>query len=80
MRKINFGIVLDNRHLQFEFSNEESRVLDLESIKHYPVFDFLKDDKNIGKFVITGGHIEWTEFEADISADTIWHLSVPKTV
>ncbi len=77
MRKITFAEKLDSKHLRFEFSTHETKTLDLDLILNYPVFSFLNDEKNISKFVVKGSYIEWTEFEADISADTIWHLCTP---
>lgn len=75
MQKITCFSVLDDTHIMFEFLTKQKKTLDLENLWNYPVFVFLKDAKNVSKLKNFGSYIEWTDFEADISADTIWHFS-----
>lgn len=75
MKKIIAIEVIDNQHIMFEFMHNEKKVLDVSTIWNYPVFLFLKHENNLFKVKNNGTNIAWNEFEADLSAETIWHLS-----
>jgi hypothetical protein len=56
-----------------QFENGISKSIDLSSIKDLPVFSFLKNEKDFLSVVNKGYFIEWVDFEADLSADTLWN-------
>ncbi len=75
MKKIKSIKVIDNQHIMFEFVHNETKILVVSTIWNYPVFMFLKQESNISKLQNNGTNIAWNDFEADLSADTIWNLA-----
>jgi Protein of unknown function (DUF2442) len=55
------------------FINGNVKTIDLSSIVQLPVFKFLNDEAAFKSVVNKGYFIEWSEFEADLSADTLWN-------
>ena len=60
--------------LKCKFNNNEIKVIDLNIIAEKPVFKFLLNDNDFKNFINKKYFIEWPTYEADLSADTLWHL------
>ncbi len=60
--------------LKCKFNNNETKVVDLNPMVEKPVFKFLLNGNNFKNFINKKYFIEWPMFEADLSADTLWHL------
>ncbi len=56
------------------FSDNVTKYVNLTEIAKSPVFSFLNDKHHVNFLVNKNYFIEWTRFEADLSADTLWHL------
>lgn len=65
---------LNRLHLVCKFNDNTEKNIDLTPFSNSEVFGFLKDDTC--KYHITNEkyHLEWHPFEADLSADTLWHI------
>ncbi len=56
------------------FSDKTVKHINLSEIAKSPVFHFLNDKNHINYLVNKIYYIEWPYYEADLSADTLWHL------
>ncbi len=76
MRNIKQLTVGENYHLLIRFENGIEKNFDVAPFLNYPVFQPLKDLKAFSKVVNKGYFIEWTDYDVDLSADTLWHSGV----
>ena len=58
------------------FNDKTIKHISLETIAKSPVFSFLNDTTHINFLINKGYYIEWPLYEADLSADTLWHLEI----
>ncbi len=65
-----------NLQLICVFSNGVTKNVDLTTIATTPAFLFLHTEQYFTSVKNKGYFIEWTNFEADLSADTLWHIGV----
>lgn len=65
--------IAPNYFLRCIFENDEVKELNLSSLKERPAFAFLENPKNFYSLKNKGYFIEWEGFDADLSADTLWH-------
>lgn len=64
---------IENYLLQIRFDNGTQKVFDMKPYLHLPVFSELANLEQFRKVINRGYFIEWTAFEIDLSADTLWH-------
>jgi Protein of unknown function (DUF2442) len=56
------------------FNDKTIKHINLSEIAKSPVFHFLNDASHTHYVVNRNYFIEWPQYEADLSADTLWHL------
>lgn len=74
MRKLINIEYLKDCKLFCTFSDGTIKIADISTYINTPAFEPLKNEKSIENFVNKDYFIEWSEFELDISADTLWHM------
>jgi hypothetical protein len=76
MRTIKEIKVLNNFRLECIFDDGTKRIADIKPFLSTEAFKPLKDPKAFSEFSNYGYFIEWSEYEIDLSADTLWHIAV----
>ena len=76
MRTLSSVIALENNRLQCTFDSGETKIADISSYINAPVFAPLKQGSAFKKVSNKKYFIEWEDYELDLSADTLWHISV----
>lgn len=74
MREITHIEFKSNFDLVCQFNDNTTKLINLSEIAKSEVFQFLNDKNHITQFINKGYYIEWPKYEADLSADTLWHL------
>ncbi|TAF77658.1 MAG: DUF2442 domain-containing protein [Bacteroidetes bacterium] len=58
------------------FNDKTVKKINLSTIANSEAFSFLKDASHINTAVNHEYFLEWQNHEADLSADTLWHMGV----
>jgi len=68
---------LSDYRLQCLFDDGSIRIADIKPFLEKEVFKPLNDPKVFSTALNNGGYfVEWKKYEVDLSADTLWHISV----
>ncbi|TAF72222.1 MAG: DUF2442 domain-containing protein [Bacteroidetes bacterium] len=67
---------IDRLQLIFTFDDHSEKKIDLTPYVNSEVFGFLKDKEASYAIKNEKYHLEWYPFDADLSADTLWHIGV----
>ena len=74
MRTINNIEILDNYKLRCTFSNNIVKVADVSIYLDAPAFAILKNKAVFDTVINKNYFVEWSDYELDLSADTLWHI------
>ncbi len=74
MRSLLEIIPQNNYKLDCTFDDGVKKTVDLTSLLSLPVFQVLKEKKIFNSLINKKYFIEWTEYEIDLSADTLYNL------
>jgi hypothetical protein len=75
MRKLSDVKPLDNYRLKCLFADGTTKIANIKPYLDKEAFKPLSDPL-IFKSVRNGGYfVEWVNYEVDLSADTLWHIS-----
>lgn len=67
---------LDNYCLECLFDDGSRKIADIKPYLDKDAFKPLKDSKIFESALHNGGYfVEWKNYEIDLSADTLWHIS-----
>jgi len=72
MRKIQELEAKPDFTLAVIFDNGVKKIVDCKPYLKFPVFQVLKDGLNFNAVRNCGYYIEWSPYEIDLSADTLW--------
>ena len=76
MRTITDIKPLINYRLECLFSDGTKRIADIKPFLDKEAFRPLKDPNVFASALVNGGYfVEWKNYEIDLSADTLWHIS-----
>jgi len=65
--------IIPQYKLKCYFTDNRVKEVDLSSLLHKSAFEFLKNSENFYKIKNKHYFVEWEGFDADLSADTLWH-------
>ena len=78
MREITHIEFKSNYELICEFNDNSRKYIDLKPFADKEVFSFLNIDNHFKQLINKKYFIEWPMYEADLSADTLWHIGKPQ--
>ena len=76
MRTIQNIAVVDNYKLRCTFNNNVVKLADISVYLDAPAFKPLKNVAAFSKVLNKNYFVEWSSYEIDLSADTLWHIGV----
>ncbi len=76
MRTIQNIVVVDNYKLRCTFNNNVVKLADISVYLDAPVFQVLKNTTAFNTVVNKNYFVEWSQYEVDLSADTLWHIGI----
>lgn len=69
---------LDDFRLECTFNDGSKRIADIKPFLDKEVFKPIANQYVFSSALYNGGYfVEWKNHEADLSADTLWHISIP---
>ena len=78
MREITHIEFQSKYELICEFNDNSRKYIDLKVFADKEAFLFLKNENHFSELINKKYFIEWPAFEADLSADTLWHIGKPQ--
>ena len=80
MRVINEIQVIDNYKLRCTFNNNIVKIADISDYLNAPAFAAIKNTTAFSNVVNKNYFVEWSNFELDLSADTLWHTGIDEKI
>jgi Protein of unknown function (DUF2442) len=74
MRTIQNITVVKDYKLRCTFNNNIVKVADISLYLDTPVFKVLQNKAAFNTVVNKSYFVEWSNYEVDLSADTLWHI------